>query len=90
MQNEYNKPINQRARLEEGGFNPHLMYGTGAVANTAGSVGSPPTPATKQIDFARHIQNAITQYRNQSGLELQEQAMQLAKEKFQQEKYRDF
>lgn len=29
-QNEYNKPINQMARLREAGLNPNLVYGNGA------------------------------------------------------------
>lgn len=29
---EYNKPINQMARLKEAGLNPHLVYGNGANA----------------------------------------------------------
>lgn len=30
-QNEYNKPINQRARFEEAGLNPYLAMGSGAI-----------------------------------------------------------
>ncbi len=37
-QNEYNKPINQMARLKEAGLNPNLVYGSGSVAgNTTSS-----------------------------------------------------
>jgi len=39
-QREYNKPLNQVARLKEAGLNPALMYGTGTGANVAGT---PPT-----------------------------------------------
>lgn len=35
-QAEYNKPINQVARLKEAGLNPALVYGNGSVANTMG------------------------------------------------------
>lgn len=31
---EYNKPVNQVARLKEAGLNPALMYGTGSGSNT--------------------------------------------------------
>lgn len=43
MQNEYNHPAAQRARLEEAGFNPAMMYGQSAsgVAGNAGDVGRP-------------------------------------------------
>lgn len=37
-ENEYNTPAAQRARLEEAGLNPALMYGTGGAAN-AGNAG---------------------------------------------------
>jgi len=44
-QNEYNLPINQRARLEAAGINPYLALGAGAVGNgnqaQAGSVSAP-------------------------------------------------
>lgn len=35
MQNAYNSPAAQMQRLKEAGLNPHLVYGTGAVANNA-------------------------------------------------------
>jgi hypothetical protein len=35
MQNAYNTPSAQRGRLEEAGYNPALMYGSGSIANTA-------------------------------------------------------
>lgn len=37
LENEYNTPENQMKRLKEAGLNPHLAYGNGTVANTAGS-----------------------------------------------------
>lgn len=35
MQNAYNHPRQQMIRLTESGLNPHLVYGTGAVGNSA-------------------------------------------------------
>lgn len=35
LDNEYNSPANQMARLREAGLNPHLVYGNGTVANTS-------------------------------------------------------
>lgn len=35
MQNAYNTPQAQMARLREAGLNPHLAYGNGSVANTS-------------------------------------------------------
>lgn len=36
-QAEWNKPINQLARLREAGMNPNLIYGSGGVSNTISS-----------------------------------------------------
>lgn len=38
MQNEYNSPAAQMARLKSAGLNPNLMYGTGASAGIASQV----------------------------------------------------
>lgn len=40
MQNEYNHPKNQMARLKEAGLNPALMYGNSASPGIAGDVGN--------------------------------------------------
>lgn len=37
-QNEYNHPTQQMARLKEAGLNPALVYGQGAIGNTAGQM----------------------------------------------------
>lgn len=56
-QNEYNQPINQRARLEAAGINPYLALGAGAVGNgnqpQAGSVSAPDVSG-----FSAGLQNA--------------------------------
>lgn len=44
MQNEYNSPMSQMARLREAGLNPNLVYGKGAD-NTSGAVRSSQAPA---------------------------------------------
>lgn len=41
-QNEYNKPINQMARLREAGLNPNLVYG-GNSGSVAGNLSTAPT-----------------------------------------------
>lgn len=43
--NEYNKPINQMARLEEAGLNPNLVYENGAQTLSA-NIGAPPQAKT--------------------------------------------
>ena len=37
LQNRYNSPTEQMARLRSAGLNPNLVYGNGAVGNSAGS-----------------------------------------------------
>lgn len=44
MQNEYNDPSAQMARLKAAGLNPNLVYGSGSAANTAGDISSPNKP----------------------------------------------
>jgi len=41
MNNQYNHPSAQMARLREAGLNPHLVYGTGAVANSSSAPSAP-------------------------------------------------
>lgn len=41
-ENEYNTPAAQRARFEEAGLNPSLMYGAGASAGNAGGLSTVP------------------------------------------------
>lgn len=43
-QNEYNHPAAQMARLAQAGLNPHLVYGTGNVANSVSSSSPKYTP----------------------------------------------
>lgn len=60
-QNEYNKPINQMARLREAGLNPNLVYGDGGatIASAGGSVGSnmaDVTPASGSLNILGKMQ----------------------------------
>ena len=41
MENEYNKPVNQMARLKEAELNPNLVYGSGATTLAASTHGAP-------------------------------------------------
>ena len=47
MQNEYNSPLNQIARLRSAGINPNLAYANGALNNVAAS-----TPSVSQAESA--------------------------------------
>lgn len=44
MQNEYNSPTAQMARLKSAGLNPHLVYGDGTVANSSSAPRSADSP----------------------------------------------
>lgn len=63
MQNEYNSPASQMARLREAGLNPNLVYGKGAD-NTSMAVRSTDTkswnPSTPKFDLAPG--NALMSY----------------------------
>lgn len=50
-QNAYNDPAMQRKRMVDAGFNPALMYGTGAANNTAG-----PAPRSADIQAPDYSQ----------------------------------
>lgn len=41
MNNEYNHPSSQMKRLREAGLNPHLVYGSGTVANSSSAPSAP-------------------------------------------------
>lgn len=47
MQNEYNSPANQMARLKAAGLNPNLVYGNGADAQSQGTVRSSGVPGAQ-------------------------------------------
>lgn len=48
LQNEYNSPTQQMARLRSAGLNPNLVYGSGVTGNSAGS-----TPQYQPADIKR-------------------------------------
>lgn len=48
LQNEYNSPTQQMARLRTAGLNPNLVYGNGVTGNSAGS-----TPQYQSADIKR-------------------------------------
>ena len=50
MQNAYNDPANQMARLKAAGLNPALMYG-GSSSGAAGQAGAIQTPDVQQAQF---------------------------------------
>lgn len=48
LQNAYNSPTQQMARLRSAGLNPNLVYGSGVTGNSAGS-----TPQYQPVDIKR-------------------------------------
>ena len=66
-QMEYNKPINQRKRWEEAGFNPYMMMSSGGV--NAGNAGTAPqlvglheaTNSNKIVDATATMMNTMVQ-----------------------------
>ena len=56
--NEYNKPINQMARLEEAGINPHLAYANGQPMNVSNAPANTPNQEAPKMhmDFGAMLQ----------------------------------
>ena len=62
MDNRYNSPVMQRARLEQAGLNPNLMYGNGGIQNTSGGAPASASGQAPQVDYGRPsegISNAL-------------------------------
>lgn len=61
LQNRYNHPVQQMARLQEAGLNPRLIYGSspGGAAGNAGAI-----PAGKAPDYKISGANAVAAYQN--------------------------
>lgn len=64
MQNEYNSPTAQMARLREAGLNPNLVYGQGAVANNASGIKASDTKQynPQRLEVGRGIAGAVGTY----------------------------
>lgn len=64
MQNAYNTPVQQMARLREAKLNPHLVYGSGAVGNVTSAPPKFNSPVMKPYtgyanDFSSAAMNAF-------------------------------
>ena len=74
MQNEYNSPSAQMARLKQAGLNPNLVYGSGADV-TAGPVRSADAPSwsprAPQFDLGSVAYEGMTAYQNMEIKEAQ-------------------
>lgn len=53
MDNRYNSPVMQRARLEEAGLNPNLMYGNGGIQNTSSGAPGSASGQAPHVDYGK-------------------------------------
>lgn len=53
MDNRYNSPVMQRARLEQAGLNSNLMYGNGGIQNTSSGAPGSASGQAPQVDYGR-------------------------------------
>jgi hypothetical protein len=64
MDNRYNSPVMQRARLEEAGLNPNLMYGNGGISNTSSGAPGSASGQAPQVDYGKpsEVMSSVMQY----------------------------
>jgi hypothetical protein len=69
MQNQYNDPAQQMARLKKAGLNPNLIYGqsVGGATGQAGSV-APSKAAPYQMDLGTAANNAMAAHQTQANV----------------------
>lgn len=76
MQNEYNSPEAQMARLKAAGLNPNMVYGSGSAANTAGAPHEASAMSPKMD--APQIDTAALQQGLFAGIDMEIKRQQLA------------
>lgn len=62
MDNRYNSPVMQRARLEQAGLNSNLMYGNGGIQNTSSGAPGSASGQAPHVDYGKAsdaISNAL-------------------------------
>lgn len=69
MQNQYNSPVQQMARLRDAGLNPNLVYGDGVTGNSSGGVRSSSVNEMNQrapewAAVGQQMGNSIAQYQD--------------------------
>uniref|UniRef100_A0AAU8B0M3 DNA pilot protein n=1 Tax=Dulem virus 132 TaxID=3145609 RepID=A0AAU8B0M3_9VIRU len=63
MDNAYNTPVMQRARLEAANLNPDLMYGSGGVSNVSGGAPSSASGQAPHVDYGKpDLMSNVMQY----------------------------
>lgn len=53
MDNRYNTPVMQRARLEAANLNPDMMYGSGGVSNVSGGAPGSASGQAPHVDYGK-------------------------------------
>jgi len=72
MNNDYNSPVNQMARLKSAGLNPNLVYGNGAVANTSSKTPEYHAPDVQSTINPGNPLEHLERYQNTRLQQLQE------------------
>ena len=75
-QNAYNHPKAQMSRLKEAGINPHMVHGSGQVANTAGQMPKYNVPNAEYFKPDIRPGEAIGEYHRIALMSSQDQAIQ--------------
>lgn len=97
LQNEYNSPQNQMARLQEAGLNPNLAYGSGNVSgNVTSSAPKAPIPRVENtmsnVSILPIVLDALAAYNatrtTDANIRLQDANTRLAEEKIKSEQER--
>lgn len=68
MQNEYNSPTQQMARLKAAGLNPHLVYGSGADAQMGAPIGKSDLKETQLTAPQFDVDSVIGAYNSTRGM----------------------
>lgn len=55
LNNQYNTPANQIARLKAAGLNPNLMYGQGTVGNSSSPASGVATPRVNPVNYLQGL-----------------------------------
>lgn len=88
MDNRYNSPVMQRARLEQAGLNPNLMYGNGGIQNTSGGAPASASGQAPQVDYghpSEGISNALQYFLVNAQADKMNEEARLAAERAQTE-----
>nr|QJB20890.1 MAG: DNA pilot protein [Microvirus sp.] len=77
LQNAYNSPAQQMQRLKDAGLNPNLVYGNGAVGNTAGNLPqyNAPTLDYSATDVIQSAGGVLSQFVNLQKVAMEKEVL---------------